>query len=91
MTQLLSPDTTPTTPGSATPGSPALPAAPAVAEPHVGTCAECGRSALGDRAVLSQHRTSEGTIVYTRCDCGALQVRLQRPDRGERVIATGRP
>lgn len=36
--------------------------------------------------VVSQHRTSEGTILYTRTADGDLQVRLQRPDTGETVL-----
>lgn len=36
--------------------------------------------------VVSQHRTSEGTIQYVRDASGDLQVRLLRPDTGEQVL-----
>jgi hypothetical protein len=28
--------------------------------------------------VVSRHLTSEGVLVYLRCDCGALELLLQR-------------
>ena len=32
--------------------------------------------------IVSRHRTSSGVVVYTRCVCGALQVRLVAQDQG---------
>jgi hypothetical protein len=32
--------------------------------------------------VLSRHQTSEGTLTYTRCRCGELQIWLTHPGRG---------
>ncbi|MBE1593052.1 hypothetical protein ACFPOI_20560 [Nonomuraea angiospora] len=29
-------------------------------------------------AVVSSHRTSEGTVSYLRCDCGVWEVRTSR-------------
>ncbi|MFE9575874.1 hypothetical protein ACFYO1_05775 [Nocardia sp. NPDC006044] len=39
-------------------------------------CRQCGAV---DRpgTTLSRHRTSEGTIVYARCPCGTVSVRLE--------------
>lgn len=51
-------------------------------------CVDCGWPDT-DAAVVSRHRTSEGVVVWTRCICGALQVRLHRPGLAEE-IARGR-
>lgn len=38
-------------------------------------CAYCGWPEAEPYEVVSRHDTSEGTVVYTRCACGRLQVR----------------
>lgn len=68
-----------------------VPATPeSLVEEHAQACAQCGRSTAVTGTVVSQHRTSQGTVVYTRCECGVLQMRLVRPDTGERLVAQGR-
>lgn len=42
--------------------------------------------------ILSRHATSTGTVLYARCQCGELQVRLIPFPHTTPVIAhTGRP
>ncbi|MGH3366329.1 MAG: hypothetical protein ACRDOY_03920 [Nocardioidaceae bacterium] len=38
---------------------------------------------------MSSHATSTGLIVYTRCVCGALQVRLQHTLAGSLLLVRG--
>ena len=40
------------------------------------SCGVCGRTESGREPVLSRHHTSQGEIVYTRCLCGSVAVRL---------------
>jgi hypothetical protein len=43
--------------------------------------------------VLSRHRTSDGVVTWTRCDCGDLQIWLTRPGNQTPTLlksATGR-
>jgi hypothetical protein len=42
-------------------------------------CDVCGRIEGRWERVLSRHRTSEGEVVYTRCSCGSVAVRLLAP------------
>lgn len=42
------------------------------------TCPHCGRDESIEREVLSRHTTSEGIVSWTRCACGAVQLRLRR-------------
>jgi len=42
-----------------------------------GRCHGCGEERRVT-TVLSAHRTSEGTVVYDRCQCGRAGVRLVR-------------
>jgi hypothetical protein len=58
-------------------------------------CGACGRVENAHLTVLSRHRTSQGEVVYTRCLCGSVGVRLrqraphdERPPGGE-VLAQG--
>jgi hypothetical protein len=53
-------------------------------------CPYCGRPDAEPFQVLSRHRTSAGLTVWTRCQCGSLQVRV-RDAAGERIAARGRP
>lgn len=80
MTSLLTTHNVALTTGDTTP-APALPTqVPAGSDrDDVGTDSTTYR-------VVSQHRTSEGTILYTRTEDGQLQVRLQRPIAGETVL-----
>lgn len=39
---------------------------------------------------LSRHQTSEGVLIYRRCQCGALNVALHRPGRRPTVITESR-
>jgi hypothetical protein len=75
----------------------AEPAAPQVSKfaPKVGgaastACPYCGRPDTEPFQVLSRHRTSSGLTVWTRCQCGSLQVR-ERDAAGERIAARSRP
>ncbi|WP_211302914.1 hypothetical protein [Allonocardiopsis opalescens] len=43
--------------------------------PRPGACARCGWPEDQPFEVVSRHSTSTGTLVYTRCACGRLQVR----------------
>jgi hypothetical protein len=43
-------------------------------------CARCGSPQEPPYTVVSRHFTSEGTLIYTRCGCGALRPRLLRYD-----------
>lgn len=52
---------------------------------------ECGHSQHEPGEVASRHMTSEGVLVYTRCACGALRVRLHRWDGGTKVLAESGP
>ncbi|KAA8885188.1 hypothetical protein F3087_30640 [Nocardia colli] len=47
-------------------------------------CRQCGAADHG--TTVSRHRTSEGTIVYTRCPCGAVNVWLE-PTTRRRVVS----
>jgi hypothetical protein len=40
--------------------------------------------------VLSRHPTSQGTVVYTRCSCGALEVWLESMQATQELIAATR-
>lgn len=55
-------------------------------------CPNCGWPEREPYEILSRHRTSSGVVVYTRCICGALQVRVLAPDQGVDgpVLALGR-
>jgi hypothetical protein len=43
-------------------------------EPVVATCPRCGWPTAEPFQVVSRHVTSEGTITWSRCACGRLQV-----------------
>lgn len=45
------------------------------------TCPACGWPTAEPYEVISSHRTSEGTITWSRCSCGRLQVH-----RGESLV-----
>ncbi|MFB8274360.1 hypothetical protein [Nocardia colli] len=53
--------------------------APTESTDHRG-CRQCG---AGDRpgSTISRHRTSEGTIAYTCCPCGTVNVWLETTTR----------
>jgi hypothetical protein len=54
-------------------------------------CPFCGRDESVADTVLSRHTTSTGTLVWTRCACGALQARFHPyGTRTEEVVARGR-
>lgn len=55
------------------------------------SCDACGRTEGPWENVISRHRTSEGEIVYTRCTCGSVAVRLISPVRAAdaEVLARG--
>lgn len=53
-------------------------------------CLDCGWPDI-DAQVVSRHRTSQGTIVWTRCICGVLQVWLHRPGATEAVARASQP
>ncbi|MEV6275830.1 hypothetical protein [Nocardia sp. NPDC051832] len=40
-------------------------------------CRRCGRTIEQPHPSVSCHRTSEGTIRYTRCSCGMAQIWLR--------------
>lgn len=50
-------------------------------------CPRCGWPNAVIHSVVSRHRTSRGTILYTRCACGALQVRRTPGADPARLIA----
>jgi hypothetical protein len=54
-------------------------------------CPNCGWPEDVPYRVLSWHRTSTGVVVYTRCACGALQVRRQARSGGDDLLARGAP
>lgn len=57
-----------------------------------GRCGGCGHPQSDPAETVSTHATSEGLVTYTRCGCGALQIRLARWDSSPpRVVAEGRP
>ncbi|QLY29869.1 hypothetical protein [Nocardia huaxiensis] len=39
-------------------------------------CEHCGWPTARPFQTISRHPTSEGTVTYTRCACGALRVTL---------------
>ncbi|MEV6768112.1 hypothetical protein AB0N05_05705 [Nocardia sp. NPDC051030] len=39
-------------------------------------CPQCGWPTTQPFQTLSTHRTSEGTVTYTRCVCGAVRMWL---------------
>ncbi|MFI6867154.1 hypothetical protein [Nocardia sp. NPDC050406] len=41
------------------------------------TCPDCGWPLHRPPETLSRHRTSEGTVVYTRCVCGRVRAWLE--------------
>jgi hypothetical protein len=43
----------------------------------VDECPRCGWPQSDVYEVLSRHLTSEGVVTYTRCACGAVQMRFQ--------------
>ena len=51
-------------------------------------CPRCGWPRSEIYKVLSRHLTSEGVVIYTRCACGEVQVRV-RPFGGGEVVAAG--
>ena len=46
------------------------------------------RSSVHLTQALSRHRTSEGTIVYGRCDCGQLLVWLESRNGIDRLVTS---
>ncbi|MFR9800596.1 hypothetical protein ACL02U_32575 [Streptomyces sp. MS06] len=51
-------------------------------------CTYCGTDDDNNFAVISRHRTSNGTTVWLRCSCGALQARaISRA--GSQIVASG--
>jgi hypothetical protein len=54
------------------------------------TCPYCSWPDSEPVDVLSEHRTAEGLIVWTRCPCGSLQVRLAAAS-GVRLLSRGFP
>jgi hypothetical protein len=61
--------------------------------PHTseGTCPVCGWPDDVPYQVISRHLTSTGVVVYTRCACGALQVRRHTLSGGTPLLARGGP
>lgn len=55
-----------------------------------GTCPDCGWPDSAAHEVLSEHRTSDGRVTWVRCQCGALQVRVD-PTGPSETVARGRP
>jgi hypothetical protein len=55
----------------------------------VNQCPSCGWPQSEVYQVLSRHLTSEGLVTYTRCVCGAVQMRVQPYEAGG-VTATTR-
>jgi hypothetical protein len=58
-----------------------------LATPRPAPRACCDHGAPGDRRLHSTHSTSEGTVAYARCACGAWLVLLD----GQPLAAAGRP
>ncbi|WP_067711311.1 hypothetical protein [Nocardia yamanashiensis] len=58
-------------------------------------CPNCGWPADEPFETLSRHRTSEGTVIYHRCACGAIRIRLTpnrfQGDAGDLSAATRKP
>ncbi|MEW2353888.1 hypothetical protein [Spirillospora sp. NPDC029432] len=54
----------------------------------VDECPRCGWPQSEIYQVLSRHLTSTGVVTYTRCACGAVQMRLQPYDAGHVVTAS---
>jgi hypothetical protein len=55
------------------------------ATPRAAPCAACDHGAPAGWQLQSTHRTSEGTVAYARCPCGALLVLLD----GQPLAAVG--
>lgn len=49
------------------------------AKPFEDHCPLCELRMSEALNVVSRHRTSAGTIVYARCECGRLSMWLERP------------
>lgn len=58
---------------------------------HETACLDCAWPGAGAQDVLSRHRTSEGTIVWTKCVCGAFHVWLYRPGPADLVVCADQP
>jgi hypothetical protein len=54
----------------------------------VNECPRCGWPQSDVYEILSRHLTSEGVVTYTRCACGAVQLRVQVYEVGQ-VVTTG--
>jgi len=71
----------------------------AMTHPHTGisggnpdrVCPNCGWPESVLYNVVSRHLTSTGMIVYSRCVCGALQVRHLTTSGGTGLVARGAP
>jgi RNase P subunit RPR2 len=57
---------------------------------HASVCRRCDRPVDQSNELVSRHRTSEGTVVYTRCACGLLHVWLDAEPRSARLVARAR-
>ncbi|WP_167476987.1 MULTISPECIES: hypothetical protein [Nocardia] len=44
-------------------------------------CTHCGQPIDRADRTMSRHRTSEGTVVYTRCACGGVHIWLEAHTR----------
>lgn len=53
-------------------------------------CPHCGWPDDQPFAVLSQHRTTAGLTVWSRCACGSTQARVIGV-AGTRIVSRGRP
>lgn len=53
-------------------------------------CPHCKSTDTRSAKIISQHQTSTGLTVWTRCACGSLQARVVS-SAGNRVVARGRP
>lgn len=53
-------------------------------------CPHCKGADERPAQIISQHQTSAGLTVWTRCACGSLQARVVSSS-GNRVVARGRP
>jgi hypothetical protein len=69
---------------------PASSAAPEAGRAAITLCPYCGRPDAEPFQVVSRHRTSAGQTVWTRCQCGSLQMRV-RDAAGERITARSHP
>jgi hypothetical protein len=58
-----------------------------LATPRRAARASCDHGAPGDWPLHSTHPTSEGTVAYARCACGAWLVLLD----GQPLAAAGHP